>query len=318
MQCAICERVIPEDAPSYTKSSGGELVDYIEGDAHDGLICHSCYEAALTCEGCSGIFTADDGREDNTDAEFWCHECYSEKFSACTYCDREVWIDDTFYHDGYVCDSCNDEHCFSCNGCGENTHNDDGYRTVDGTVCFDCYDNHYNSCECGDAVADSDWCGSCGSCTDCCSCVPQAEQNRPIRSTTAGGPALIQTLDNSAFILRDENIEAVLGMLDKSKKITVGDVTGRYCTADSSYFKLERVVAEVGKVSNPKYLYGVRSNKYDVILSCSTPDITSALTRLGLTYHLHGGDKHKVGLSFRVRKRKYDACITFLKFLCAQ
>lgn len=311
----------------------------VEGVEHNGIVCQECYDEANICEGCSGTFVEDDGRTDSR-GEFWCDSCYDNHFSTCIYCEREVWMDDTPYDEGYVCDSCYTEHYFSCNCCDEYTHNDAAHDTEDGLVCSCCRDTEYNICNCGDIVHTGHWCNSCDNCGRCCTCsdtsceevreepivqydvgiraqpfpsigepiranqncesVPEPIIPRSVGGTSTGMPALIQTLDNTAFRLCDENIEAVLGMLDKAKKITVDDITGRYCTANGSYFKLERIVAEVGKVSKPRYFYGLRSNKYDVVISHSTSGIISKLTSLGLTYHLRDGDRHKVGLSFGV------------------
>lgn len=325
----------------------------------------------MICQSCRGEFDADEGRL-GSEGEFYCQDCYVNHFSTCSYCEREVWMDDTFYDDGYICDSCSDEHYFSCGCCDERTHNDAGHETVDYTVCSSCYDEHYRHCSCGDVIHNDAWCHTCDHCHDCCTCtcdasneceeVPEEEEivpaacnpypqyaaqpveaipapspyyDEPIRAQgpvdpeptderarpvggSTGMPALIQRLDNSAFTLNDTNIKAVLGMLDKSKKLKVGDITGRHCTANGSYFQLERMVAEVGKVKKPRYFYGVRSNEYDVVLNHSTRAIVDKLNSLGLTYHVGDGNRTRVGLSFKVRKRKYDTCITFLKFLCTK
>ena len=400
MECSIRNELFSDDATYYVKRiPDNALVDPVEDVEHNGIVCQECYEEEHRCEGCSNKFVEDDGRTDSG-GEFWCHDCYGSHFSTCSYCEREVWMDDTFYDDGYVCDNCSDEHYFLCNCCDEYTHNDTGHDTVDGRVCSSCYDNGYTTCSCGDTIHNEDWCYACGHCERCCTCdspedlgdadddstsyqarsatcidevtedvppsyhdyarppepiranqncsldvpedvppsyhdyarppepiranqncsldVPEPLRAQPVGGTSTGMPALIQTLDNSAFTLNDTNIKAVLGMLDKSKKLKVGDITGRHCTANDSYFQLPRMVAEVGKVKKPRYFYGVRSNEYDIVLNHSTRDIVDKLTGLGLTYHVGTGDKTKVGLSFKVRKRKYDTCITFLKFLCAK
>lgn len=380
MECSICNEAFPDDAVYHVRRLHDHtLVDPpVEGVEHSGIVCQECYEDSHVCGGCNNRFVEDDGRTDS-DSDFWCDSCYDNHFSTCSYCEREVWMDDTFYDDGYVCDSCSDEHYFSCNCCDENTHHAVEHDTLDGLVCSSCYDSNYRHCSCGDTIHNADWCHACDHCERCCTCaspedlrdadeacnhphdelveedsisyrgrmvedvspsyysytgrvpeplranqdcspdIPEPIRAQPLGGASTGMPALIQTLDNSAFTLNDTNIKVVLGMLDKSKKLKVSNITGRHCTANGSYFQLERIVAEIGKVKKPRHFYGVQSNEYDVILHTSQGQVTRKLDELGLTYKIASSTStDKVGLSFKLRKRKYDKCVTFLKFLCTK
>lgn len=312
-------------------------------DSGGTFYCTTCYnEEYGSCTYCDAEVRCDNAFFDEG---YVCDNCRDSNYTSCACCSDLTYthsMHDT--NDGKVCGVCYNDNYYTCNDCNDVVHSEDW--------CYDC-GSCADCCSCGDCCAEvseeypptpADTVGGFGS-------IPQPLQaysdvysnnaypnnpitqhdvgvrvspsepiltSRPVRGASTGMPALIQTLDNTAFRLCDENIESVLGMLDKTKKITVGDITGRYCTANGSYFKLERIVAEVGKVSKPRYFYGLRSNKYDIVLGHSTRAIVNELTSLGLTYHLRDGDRHKVGLSFALRKRKYDKCVTFLKFLCTQ
>ena len=198
-----------------------------------------------------------------------------------------------------------------CGCCSEEIASDaERVNTADGMVCSYCFEEHYQNCSVCDRLFHyEDMCG-CGDCVHCCSC---DESSTPDEDTP---PVLISSLDKSAFILTDENVEAVLGILDKSKRLTATSVTGHYCTGKNEYLHLSKLITEIGKVKYPRYLYGVRSNEYDVILHQSSAVITDRLSELGLTYTIMDFDSRKVGLSFNVRKKKYTECVAFLEHLC--
>ncbi len=323
MRCSICSEDFDEE--------DGRL------DSEGEFYCDECYAAHFsTCTYCERVVWMDDTFYDDG---YVCDSCSDEHYFSCNCCDENTHNDtghDT--EDGRVCSSCYDNSYHTCR-CGGTVHNEDW--------CYDC-GTCEGCCTCADceAVEEEEVPGPCTTVpsqpVDTYESVglPVQERSRsmydspavmnhspiselePIRvrvgGSSTGMPALIQRLDNSAFTLNDTNIKAVLGMLDKSKKLKVDDITGRHCTANDSYFQLTRIVAEIGKVKKPRHFYGVRSNECDIVLNHSTRDIIEKLTSLGLTYHIGTGDKAKVGLSFKVRKRKYDTCITFLKFLCTK
>lgn len=318
MVCQECRREFTEDE--------GRL------DSDGEFYCTDCYnEQFSTCSYCSNEVYCEEAFYDEG---YVCNSCCTEHYRACGCC-GELTHHESLHEsvDGRICGSCHTDRYHDC-GCGATVHNDDW--------CYDC-ETCGGCCNCGCEESEEPVPEQCNPYPDPDSyagqsvplnsyndrlsrAVPPSPYNydSPVRSqpslggSSTGMPALIQRLDNSAFTLNDTNIKTVLGMLDKSKKLKVGDITGRHCTANDSYFQLSRIVAEVGKVKKPMYFYGVRSNEYDVVLNHSTRAIVDKLNSLGLTYHVGTGDRTKVGLSFKVRKRKYDMCITFLKFLCTK
>lgn len=308
-----------------------EEFDEVDGrrDGHDDFYCASCYgDLFNTCHNCDCEVFMEDAFY--VSGDYYCDGCFSRLFFMCTCCNEEIPNDEARDSvDGDICGDCYTTHYRSCS-CGDTV-----YR-----------DSWCDECNC---------CGGCCECTECCNeaqsepCypTPPAPQHEPLTaygSTSPYGalptsipygqphpvpqespalrggsmPAIIQSLDNEAFKLCDENITTVLGILDKSKKLKVLDVTGRRCTSNDSYYKLSEIVTAVGKVKKPRYVYGVRSNECDVVIHGAEREraITNKLSTLGLTYKFVRSDEDKVGLSFRIRKRKYSTCVKFLEFLC--
>ena len=311
----------------------------------------------MRCTQCEEEFeNADEGRE-NAAGSWYCHDCYDDIFDVCTDCQCEVISDEAFYLDGYYyCDDCVDNHYFTCAHCDTREHNDRGTTIRNGDrVCEDCDGRYYSHCECCDEVVpDGDWCSSCESCEDCCRCdycpdcdnhnddcvcsycddcgdhhddcsceepetvtraVPSAS---PFRDSGGNPVALIERLDNSKFELLPANVTKVLGMLDKDGTLRASGIMGRPCTGDGGYYRITDILHDVGKVANPRYIYGVRSNEYDVVISSESLNDTveRKLRALDLSYTYASSRKEKVGLSFKVRKHKYRKCIEFLKFYC--
>ena len=325
--------------------------DEDEGRVSEGeFYCQACYDESFSvCRYCGGEVWCE---ETFYDEGYVCGSCYTEHYFSCGCCGEDTLCGDGHETVDYtVCSSCYDEYYRPCS-CGDIIHNNAWCHTCG--HCHDCCtcDQCDASDECdevpedgecieampppiiayaGQSVPSNNYGVTCEGAipapspyydepirergTDDEAVPPRREPARPVGGSTSM-PALIQTLDNSAFTLNDTNIKAVLGMLDKSKKLKVDDITGRHCTANDSYFQLPRIVAEIGKVKKPRYFYGVRSNEYDIVLNHSSCAIVGELNSLGLTYRIGTGDRTKVGLSFKVRKRKYDKCVTFLKFLC--
>ena len=325
----------------------------------------------MQCTCCEEEFeNVDDGRENDV-GEWYCDDCYNERYDQCNDCQCEVVSDDTFYDRGdYYCDDCVDTHYPICDHCGERADNERCTTIRNGDrVCEECDGRYYSHCDCCDEVVpDGDWCSSCDSCEDCCRCdyCPDCDEHNdectcnwcedcdnhiddcsceesetvtraiPFIRTSALSPftdnggnpvALIERLDNTKFELIPTNVDKVLGMLGNKGKLSSVDILGSLCTGDSSYFLIEDVVRDVGKVVSPRYIYGVRSNEYDIVIDrVATSDVLnysviSKLRALGLTYTYSpstysSSSKAKVGLSFKVRKRQYRKCIEFLKFYC--
>ena len=320
----------------------------------------------MQCTHCEEEFEADSDGRYNTDRDWYCDDCYDDKYTTCASCRCEVVSDDTFeYHDDYYCDDCEESQFFTCSHCGDREHLGDGTTTRNGDrICERCDGEYYSHCECCDEVVpDVDWCSSCETCEDCCRCdycsdcdehndectchycedcdthtddctcetgppiiirvpappMPAAPRVSPFTDSGGSPVALIERLDESKFALLPANVSKVLGMLDKGNTLSVTDILGRLCTGDDGYFLISDIVHDVGKVTSPRYLYGIRSNEYDVTLYMRTEQassIISKLTALGLTYRCTTSNETKVGLSFKVRKHKYRKCIEFLKFYC--
>ena len=306
----------------------------------------------MRCTHCEEEFEADSDGRYNTDGDWYCTDCYDDKYTTCDSCGCEVVSDDAFeYEAEYFCEECEDSQFFTCSHCGDREHLGDGTTIRNGDrVCEECDGRYYTLCDCCDEVVpDGDWCSNCETCDECCTChycedcdthtddctceepgpeiatpcVPLRAPSPPVVSPfrdSGGSPvALIERLDNSKFELLPSNVTKVLGMLDKDGTLRASGIMGRPCTGDSSYYRIGDIISEVGKVADPIYIYGVRSNEYDIVISTASQNDTvdSKLRSLGLSYtYASSSAKEKVGLSFKVRKRKYRKCIEFLKFYC--
>ena len=275
--CSYCSREVWMDDTSYD----------------DGYLCDSCSNEHYFFCSCCDEHTHNDAGFDTVDG-LVCSSCHDSNYRHCTSCC------DTVHNENWChgCDHC--ERCCTCDTaedlrdadensvcgevpeCGTPIYYDRANRTQPYSSVYGgspepprAYPDNQN-CSPDEPVPTAP---SPRYCNESARAEPIIE--RPLGST--GMPALIQTLDNSAFTLNDTNIKAVLGMLDKSKKLKVGDITGRHCTANDSYFQLSRIVAEVGKIKKPRYFYGVRSNEYDIVLNHSTRAVVDKLNSLGLT-----------------------------------
>ena len=318
----------------------------------------------MRCTCCEEEFESDNEGSYNTDREWYCDDCYDDKYAQCCGCQCEVISDDGEHY----CDNCVDTYYFTCAHCSDREHIDYAVIIRNGDrICGDCDGSYYSHCEaCDEVVQDGDWCSSCETCEDCCRCdyCPDCDEHNdsctchycegcdtheddctcdcdeesetvrmasppappinvsPFRDSGGNTVALIERLDNSKFELLPSNVTKVLGMLDKDGTLRASGIMGRPCTGDSGYYLITDVIHAVGKVSDPMYVYGVRSNEYDIVISrASTSDVLNdtvirKLSSLGLTYTYVSSSKVKVGLSFKVRKHKYRKCIEFLKFYC--
>ena len=83
------------------------------------------------------------------DGEYYCSECYHEKFIHCDRCSDVIELDSSHYHkDEYFCERCfhsNHSHCTHCN----EIENHDNLYTAQGgdDYCEDCFYDLHTSCE---------------------------------------------------------------------------------------------------------------------------------------------------------------------------
>lgn len=99
----------------------------------------------------------EEGEEKEVDDEFYCPDCYEEKFRECGECNNIFPFNDLTQIDGdYYCDDCRDEKFVICDDCGDYCSYDDSRRTADdGYICEECFGDHYTTCgDCGDVIRD--------------------------------------------------------------------------------------------------------------------------------------------------------------------
>lgn len=133
--CKECERVGEE---------GEEFLTYSKKP-----LCHDCYDNKyFTCERCEEIHQTDEsqivhvyrGRE-----RAWCQDCRDNYACVCDDCGDTIGEDYT-RSDEYrtLCEACYSDNYFSCCGCDNIFHNDDGYycETCEDTRCRECRCTH--------------------------------------------------------------------------------------------------------------------------------------------------------------------------------
>ena len=314
MRCSCCEEEFEEPSEG-TESATGQWY------------CEDCYDDIhTTCTHCGCEVVTSDSFSDGDD--YYCEDCEESQFFTCSDCgDRKHLDDATLLPSGdRICDGCRIGNYSFCGCCDNWVHDTDWCSDCE--TCEDCCrcdycgscGEHNDNCTCN-------WCDDCDEHNDDCTCEehesvcppPIAPPHvSPFRDSGGNPVALIERLDNSKFELLPDNVTKVLGMLDKDGTLNSRELLGRPCTGDSGYYRIGDIICEVGKVAVPKYIYGVRSNEYDIVISSALQNdaIESKLRSLGLSYTYASSVKEKVGLSFKVRKRKYRKCITFLKFYC--
>ena len=320
MHCTCCEEEFEDVSDGRENDAGAWYCDDCYDDRYEQ--CDGCQ-----CEVVSAAVFSDDG-------EYYCDGCVDTYYFTCSHCgDRESVDDATVIFNGSrICEGCRIGTYSFCDCCSDWVH--DSNWCSDCETCDECCRCDY----CGDCGEHSDNC-MCHMCEDCdehnedCTCeepdlvpivVPIAPPPTvsPFRDNGGSPVSLIERLDNSKFELLPANVDKVLGMLGNKGKLSSIDILGSLCTGDGGYYLLADIIRDVGKVAAPKYLYGVRSKEYDIVISREgTSDVLNAttirkLSSLGLTYTYTSSTTGKVGLSFKVRKRRYRKCVEFLKFYC--
>jgi hypothetical protein len=128
--------------PSWAKNS----------DSHSGRV--RCCDCGDRCDEESGYYE---------DGDFYCEDCYCERFSSCEFCDYTCQSEDMHEVDGhYICEDCRDRYCTQCDSCGDyhvtstpryHSHIETtGYMEVvsDGsteTWCTSCYEDNGFYCD---------------------------------------------------------------------------------------------------------------------------------------------------------------------------
>ena len=105
-----------------------------------------------------------------------------EETRYCDYCGAELdedegtWIGDS----DLLCDDCVDDHCVTCDHCGEIVWNQDSEDDDHTFLCRSCYTDYYSRCECCGAIMHNDctnWRHDLPYCTDCFDeCVQEIEE----------------------------------------------------------------------------------------------------------------------------------------------
>ena len=104
-----------------------------------------CVDCIFCCDYCNGdIPSKDNSYGDNN--ILLCQSCYEEHYFTCESCNNIVLWDDSFsYRDTHYCEHCFFESYFYCSNCNDPYpigHLNDSYRDLqDDQVCSDCYDD---------------------------------------------------------------------------------------------------------------------------------------------------------------------------------
>jgi hypothetical protein len=105
------------------------------------------------CYNCKDIINKSDGFE--VDDKLYCEECYNELFIVCNNCEEIVDRSNAHYIESegiQLCDSCFSQDYFTCNRCNYTENINNGYTAPDDELyCEDCYQEHCSTCEnCGE------------------------------------------------------------------------------------------------------------------------------------------------------------------------
>jgi hypothetical protein len=111
----------------------------------------------VDCYGCENHYNEDRMIYVERASEYYCDDCYCERFTTCEDCNTIEYDEDSYYIErvGYsVCSSCFTDYS-ACEDCHEHVYNEDLYNTPDGRVCQGCIDS-YTQCEdCNDYFKDT-------------------------------------------------------------------------------------------------------------------------------------------------------------------
>lgn len=158
------------DGDTLTLRTGGRGdVDFMSTDgSHDA----QSESNRVQCEGCGDRIDPEDSRSDDS-GDCYCVSCYGERYTGCSRCDRELWIEGGDYVNcgsEVYCDRCAERHLSRCERCEEYSRDSTTTVTLDGggtaEWCDECASNYAGECiDCGDRHDNLD---SSNRCPDCC------------------------------------------------------------------------------------------------------------------------------------------------------
>ena len=141
---------VEREQATYVPSYGFVADDEIQNAIEDGEI--------IVCAGCGDII-ARDIAELGANNDWYCQECFGERFVICDHCGEPEWACDT--HEVHIgnarynttetwCDACVDGYAYRCDDCGEyfdeqltEVHNGD-------IICDSCLEDYRHCDECDD------------------------------------------------------------------------------------------------------------------------------------------------------------------------
>lgn len=134
----------------------------------------------IVCVNCGAVVDTD---ADTYAHEYYCEECYQEKFRTCDDCGEVCEIDDMTWlehEEEWICDECIRRHYTQCDDCGRYERDGDTYRTNSGAdICVSCYADSYFTCEGCSDIFHNDQYATDGLC-DACEAEREAEEETNI------------------------------------------------------------------------------------------------------------------------------------------
>lgn len=174
-----------DDNTLYINGAAGWLVGSGSQDWTGTVDLHLHDEDAHTCVACGDGC----GEDYEWDGDYYCEDCYKDRFQRCEWCEDRFYPDDlTEVNGNLYCERCLSRHFTCCDRCGEYEANDETHTTSDGSsICNGCYSNHYFTCDkCAEIYPDDEqhevytgsgryaetWCDDCFNeegfeCEDC-------------------------------------------------------------------------------------------------------------------------------------------------------
>lgn len=109
-------------------------------------LCESCQENSSPCAKCGDIHLFDDMFL-GCDEEYYCEDCYKERFIECYECGAVILRCNACSNnitDYYYCEQCYSDIFTTCDECSCDIRVDDAYSTEYGVYCEDCYDRQHS------------------------------------------------------------------------------------------------------------------------------------------------------------------------------
>lgn len=106
-----------------------------------------CDECSTKCEGCDKIIEKDSSYR--MDDDYYCEDCYSERFGFCEGCHTDYPRDDLTYveGDGDYCSNCFSNKFTACEKCNETIEKDAVFNLQREDLCETCYDKFNTKAE---------------------------------------------------------------------------------------------------------------------------------------------------------------------------